>query len=146
MSMTPLPVEDLPRPKRRRDADAQSEHDSQVCVMQWAAVKRGEWPELDMLFAVPNGGLRSAATAGKLKAEGVKTGVPDLVFPVPRCGFHGLVIELKAGDNKPTKAQEWWLAAFAREGWCAVTCWTANQAIETLEDYLTGRAERLQPT
>lgn len=33
------------------------------------------------IFAIPNGGLRGRAAAGKLKAEGVSAGVPDLCIP-----------------------------------------------------------------
>jgi hypothetical protein len=33
------------------------------------------------IFAIPNGGSRSIATAGRLKAEGVSPGVPDLFIP-----------------------------------------------------------------
>ena len=33
------------------------------------------------IFAIPNGGARSLATAGRLKAEGVSSGVPDLFIP-----------------------------------------------------------------
>ncbi|CAB4139908.1 VRR-NUC domain containing protein [uncultured Caudovirales phage] len=33
------------------------------------------------IFAIPNGGLRGRAAAGKLKAEGVSAGVPDLHIP-----------------------------------------------------------------
>lgn len=42
------------------------------------------------IFAIPNGGARSKATAGKLKAEGVSAGVPDLYVPAWR-----LWIEMK---------------------------------------------------
>lgn len=33
------------------------------------------------IFAIPNGGFRNKAVAVKLKAEGVKKGVPDLFIP-----------------------------------------------------------------
>jgi len=33
------------------------------------------------IFAIPNGGARSIATAARLKAEGVCSGVPDLFIP-----------------------------------------------------------------
>ena len=33
------------------------------------------------IFAIRNGGSRSIATAGRLKAEGVSPGVPDLFIP-----------------------------------------------------------------
>jgi hypothetical protein len=55
-----------------------------------------------LLMAIPNGGARSAATAGRLKAEGVLAGVPDLFVPAWR-----LWIEMKrtkggvvSGDQK----------------------------------------------
>jgi len=40
-------------------------------------------PGLALMHAIPNGGLRSKATAGKLKAEGVKSGVLDTFLPWP---------------------------------------------------------------
>lgn len=33
------------------------------------------------IFAIPNGGARNITTAGRLKAEGVSPGVPDLFIP-----------------------------------------------------------------
>ena len=58
---------------------------------------------------MPNGGHRNKATAGKLKAEGVRAGVPDLMLLYPRHGYHGLVIELKVGHNVATREQNEWL-------------------------------------
>lgn len=43
-------------------------------------------PELRWLHAIPNGGYRDKATAGKLKAEGVKRGVSDMFLPLPMKG------------------------------------------------------------
>lgn len=50
---------------------------------------------LGVMHAIPNGGLRNAATAANLKAEGVKMGVPDVMLPCARGGYFGLYIELK---------------------------------------------------
>lgn len=36
------------------------------------------------IFAIPNGGARSPSVAGRLKAEGVSKGVPDLYIPAWR--------------------------------------------------------------
>lgn len=62
-------------------------------------------PELRWLHAIPNGGFRDKATAGKLKAEGVKKGVPDIFLPLPMAsnnrianspfGYCGLYVEMK---------------------------------------------------
>lgn len=51
-----------------------------------------------LFFHVPNGEHRNAITGAKLKAMGVKAGVPDyvLVMPDGRCGF----VECKVGKGK----------------------------------------------
>jgi hypothetical protein len=54
-----------------------TEHEEQRELVRWF---RQTWPGV-RIFAVPNGGVRSKATAGRLKAEGVVSGVPDLFVP-----------------------------------------------------------------
>ena len=63
-----------------------SEHLHQKALFEWADRMEGAWPELRLMYAIPNGGLRTKAQAGKLKAEGVKPGVPDIHLPVAVCG------------------------------------------------------------
>lgn len=63
-----------------------TEHEEQRELVRWF---RQTWPGV-RIFAVPNGGARSKATAGRLKAEGVASGVPDLFVPAWR-----LWIEMK---------------------------------------------------
>src|SRR4051812_28710500 len=71
-----------------------TEHALQVAVFMWInQTGQHQFPNLNLLFAVPNGGLRHIATAANLVAEGVKRGVPDLVLPVPVAPYHGLFIE-----------------------------------------------------
>ena len=48
-----------------------TEHEEQVALMRLVEMHKGRWPELGMLFAVPNGGDRNVIVARKLKAEGV---------------------------------------------------------------------------
>jgi hypothetical protein len=113
-----------------------SEHSEQVAVIQWKNMLQNRYIELGLLFAVPNGGLRNRMVAIKLKAEGVQPGVPDLILPVARKGYHGLVIEMKFGDNKLTLEQRWWMEALATQGYLTVTCHSADEAIMILCDYL----------
>lgn len=112
-----------------------SEHDEQVALFQWAEFRKGVLPHIERMFAVPNGGHRHKATAAKMKAEGVKPGVPDVMLPVARGGYCGLFIEMKFGRNKPTKKQADWLDYLATAGYCTAVCWDVNDAIETIEDY-----------
>jgi hypothetical protein len=65
---------------------APSEHVEQSLLVQWF---RRSYPNV-LIFAVPNGGARSRATAGRLKVEGVVPGIPDLFCPAWR-----LWIEMK---------------------------------------------------
>ena len=64
--------------------------------------------------AIPNGGFRIRREASMLKAEGVKSGVPDLlIFSVPDGGdFRGVALEMKRANGKPSdlrKSQRAWL-------------------------------------
>ena len=56
---------------------APSEHLEQVRLVSWF---RRQWPDV-RIFAVPNGGLRSASQGAALKASGTVAGVPDLFVP-----------------------------------------------------------------
>lgn len=106
-------------------------------LFQWAALQAAAHPELDMLYHIPNGGARSKATAGRLKAEGVRAGVPDLCLPVPRGRFHGLYIELKrqhGGQTSP--AQRDWLDRLGAQGYAAAVCHGWEDAARTIMAYL----------
>lgn len=114
-----------------------TEEQEQRMVMQWAAMAEGKHPELRMLHHIPNGGARSARTGAMLKAQGVKKGVPDLCLPVP-CGvYHGLYIELKRviGGHVSAEQAEM-LNALAAYGYKARICRGAEEAINTIRDYL----------
>lgn len=88
------------------------------------------------MFAIPNGGLRNKFTAYKLKAEGVKAGVPDIFLPVPSNDFHGLFIEMKFGKNKPTDSQEIWHIDLALGGYKVAVCYSFEDAQKVITSYL----------
>ncbi len=113
-----------------------SESEEQIALFQWASLMAAKMPELALLYHVPNGGARCAATAGRLKAEGVKAGVPDLCLPVPRGVYHGLYIEMKVKPNKPTQEQKKWLEALRLQGHMTAVCYGWKEAVAVLEEYL----------
>ena len=114
------------------------EHRQQVRMFSWVMKEAERRPELGLLFAIPNGGARSAVTGARLKEEGVRRGVPDMMLPVARGGFHGLFIELKADAKaRPTKEQTLWLAQLSEQGYRAVVCHGAGEAQAALLEYLT---------
>ena len=119
-----------------RTVPYQAEAQEQEALFNWAWLYRGFCPEIALLYHIPNGGKRDAKEAANLKRQGVKAGVPDLCLPVPRGGFHGLYIELKAGTNKPTEKQTEWLAALDKQGYATFVCYGWQQAKEVIEKYL----------
>lgn len=111
-----------------------SEHTEQVALIRWARLSGVS--ELDLLFAIPNGGWRHPKTAKQLKAEGASAGIPDLFLPVARDGYHGLWIELKVGRNQPSVDQQAWIEALRAQGYRAEVCWGWDAAREVLCEYL----------
>lgn len=117
-----------------RWVQSMAEHDEQVAVVQWFDM---QYPALSgRLFAVANGGARHIRVAVKLKAEGVRKGVPDMLLLEPRNGFHGLAIELKAKGGRLTKEQADWLQWLSERDYFAVVCVGAEAAIDTIKGYL----------
>ncbi|MDD6197471.1 MAG: VRR-NUC domain-containing protein [[Clostridium] aminophilum] len=116
----------------------QFEEREQMALMHWAAYYESEYPELVLLFHIPNGGTRNKREAGRLKAAGVKAGVPDLCLPVPRGRWHGLWIEMKYGQNKPTVKQKDWIRRLRLQGYRVEVCYGQQEASEVILEYLEG--------
>jgi len=114
-----------------------SEHAHQAALISWWAIAHKAFglPEYALL-AIPNGGMRSKAVAGKLKAEGVRAGICDMVLPVSRKGFHGLWLEMKFGTNKPTPEQLEFMRWQQEEGYKCVICYDWMDARAEIEGYL----------
>lgn len=110
------------------------EHQEQVALVRWFDL---QYPKLEgKLFAVPNGGFRHKLTALKLRAEGLRPGVPDLVLPMPRHGYHGLYIELKTKTGKPSELQEEWVQFLNDQGYLAEFCYGWESARDLIKKYL----------
>lgn len=124
------------RSAARRALGVRNEHAEQVALMAWARLHEHRMPGLALLFAIPNGGRRDAVTGARLKAEGVRAGVPDLFLPVARRGFHGLFIELKAPGGGASPEQRGWIARLRQAGYSAEVCCGWEAAALTLTHYL----------
>lgn len=131
-------------------AKSGSEDAEQAALFQWAALQRST--ELRLMFSIPNGGKRDKITAARLKATGVKAGVPDVFLPVARGDFNGLFIELKRrASYKPGKMgktivdkaagvtsdkQDEWAEALTKEGFRVVVAFGWQDAAAALSAYL----------
>lgn len=114
-----------------------SEHQLQVALIQWwsHACKGYGLPEF-ALFACPSGGARDPITGARLKAEGARRGVPDLILAVPRGVHHGAFIEMKIPGNKPSQEQVEFMRYLEGAGYRCAVCWSTEAAIREIECYL----------
>lgn len=91
------------------------------------------------MHAVPNGGNRNPREAARLVGQGVKPGVSDIFLPLARGGHHGLYIEMKRqkkhGPSRVSKDQASFQYAMIDEGYQAVVCYGAGEAITAIKNY-----------
>ena len=103
-----------------------------------------------LLHAVPNGGARSKAEAGRLKAEGVVAGVWDLELSVPTrwtldrdyIRRPGLILEVKRPDQGNsrngglTPEQVAYGEAMAGQGWARAVVYSTDELYEAVRGHL----------
>ncbi|WP_428383609.1 hypothetical protein [Nevskia ramosa] len=138
----------MPAPIRKRRRHLEDDH--QAALFEWAAIARftappradkpfiGEW-----MFAIPNGGKRDPIEGARLKLQGVKAGVSDVMLPIPRKGYAGMWLELKTpatnaaakGDTSP--AQREWRDMMLAAGYLAVIVYGWDEAKRHIEQYLS---------
>lgn len=68
-----------------------SEHLEQVSAVNWF---EAAYPGV-LIFAIPNGGERHPSVAEKMRREGVRRGIPDLMIPAWRT-----FVEMKAQKGR----------------------------------------------
>lgn len=139
--MKPLTIKPFAvKPVRKKSIDREGQEQAVLMIEL-----RIRMPEVaDLIFHVPNGGHRVKAVAAKLKAQGVKAGIPDLVLPMARGGFFGLYIEFKAtppNDAAISDSQHERIRKLNAQGYLAVVCYGHFDAMEQIRAYL-----RLAPT
>lgn len=113
-----------------------TEHTAQSMVFSWAMWNSKKYPELKLLFAIPNAGKRSIGAAAYMRSEGLKSGVPDVCLPVPRGEYGALYIEMKTIKGKVSPNQAAWVADLQAAGNKVEVCRTYEDAVKALSDYL----------
>ena len=110
-------------------------------VIEWSKWKACEYPELRLLFHIPNGGCRTRTEGAILSAMGVKKGIPDLFLPCAAGEWHGLFIEMKTADGQMSGCQCEMFSALRAAGYAGEVCRSADEAISVLEAYLKKRGQ-----
>ena len=108
-----------------------TEHEEQRELVRWF---RQTWPGV-RIFAIPNGGQRSMATAARLKADGVSSGVPDLFVPA-----WGLWVEMKRSKGGSVSAeQKDWIAYLESVEFCCIVGKGADDAKAKISAFFNQR-------
>lgn len=105
-----------------------TEHEEQRVFVQW--FRRRYAPV--RIFAIPNGGFRSRATAGRLKAEGVMRGIPDLF--VPEWNLWIEMKRVKGGRLSPDQVN--WKHYLEEIGNTVFVAYGAQNAMELVDDFV----------
>lgn len=113
-----------PRAKPR-----QLEHIEQVQVAKWL-------DNAGVLYcSVPNAGIRPGPIGNKMKAEGMKPGVPDLLIftPPPHGIAKGVAVEMKQIDGGEVSVfQHEWHESLRALGWIVIVAHGAADALRQL--------------
>lgn len=119
-----------------------TEHSHQTALFCWRNSVLPQWPDLEWMHAIPNGGKRDAVTANRLKMEGVKPGISDVCLPFPRRGYHSFYIEMKKPKmpgkpaGKESDDQKKFGAFLLLNGSLYKCCWTWEEARDAVEWYM----------
>jgi len=117
--------------QRRRD-----EHAIQAGFVMWSRLFEKQFPGLELLHAIPNGGNRDIWTAARMKKEGVLAGMPDMCIPVRRNLSAALYIEFKAPGGIVSPVQKRVFALLEDYGNAVIICYATQAAIEATKEYL----------
>lgn len=118
------------------------EDQEQTAFFDWCNQMAAREPRLMLWYAIPNGmhapgtvyttkkgeKRRYSPAATRMRAMGLKAGVPDMCWPVAAQGFHGLYIENKIGRNKLSDEQVTWRKLLLDQGYAVHTCFDWAEA------------------
>lgn len=110
-----------------------TEDEEQKQLIQWCRTD----PKWQYLFHIPNESVGGKGWLIRNRQLGVKSGVPDLFYPVPIGSYHGLFIEMKRKQGGVlSEAQKRWVKALRSLGYRVEVCKGWEEARAVLEGYL----------
>ena len=152
--MTDKIVELRPAKKKKRTIKltrrppSAPESKEQEALFEWASY----YPALQWMFAIPNGAYlhgtkdERARQMAKLKKQGLKPGVCDVMLPFPIPPYAGLFIELKREDRRygVSREQADFINAMRQAGYNVMICFGAMEAIQAVREYMGTRLQSPQ--
>lgn len=113
-----------------------TESNEQIAAMDWL---RAQHPKIALLTMHIGNERKATYYAGYImKRMGVLKGASDLFMAWPVGGFHGLFIEVKSKQGKPTQDQLEFIERALERGYMAKVCYGADEVIHCMRIYLSG--------
>lgn len=121
------------KPKAKKTVQPSTTEDNeQITIIEYCELKR------IIAVHIPNESKRSVAYGAKMKRMGLRKGFPDIFIPTARKGFYGLFIELKRDKKSRVSAEQTaWITYLNKQGYKALICYGAAEAINEIEKYFT---------
>ncbi|WP_026803623.1 VRR-NUC domain-containing protein [Aliarcobacter lanthieri] len=108
-----------------------TEHQEQSLVIQYCNLRKIP------IFHIPNGSYKSLTARVRAKKEGLVSGIPDLMIPMPSKTYHGLFIEMKRVKNSKVSVQQLkWIELLNKQGYKAIVCYGSSAAIKEIDNYI----------
>ncbi|EKN3943127.1 VRR-NUC domain-containing protein [Yersinia enterocolitica] len=116
----------------------QAETEEQAALIAWADKTVIDGICIgDYLIHIPNEGKRGPKAARDAKRLGLRKGVPDLFLALPRGGYAGLWIEMKADKGVLMGEQAEWISRLTIEGYAAKVCYGFKRTQAQIQYYLS---------
>lgn len=99
-----------------------------------------QWCRCDLrfqyLFHISNESIGGPGWLVRNRQMGVRSGVPDLFYPIPMNGYHGLFIEMKTKKGRLDVNQKKWIKVLNDLGYKAVVAHGWEKARDQLLEYI----------
>lgn len=110
------------------------EESLQINCVKWFSLQYPAYSTL--LHHSPNGGRRNIREATRFKAMGTRAGFPDLALLIPKGGYHGLFIEMKAAKGRQSPEQKVFEKALTAEGYKYIVVRSFAEFMAIINSYL----------
>lgn len=137
-----------------------NESTMQQNLFKWIDTRAQTAKWMSTIYHPANGGHRHISTAERLKREGVRAGIPDVIIPNPIVAddgtikYVGMAIELKVGTNKLSKSQSAFCYSLIHQKWLVMVvhdfpevaayhiCQQYNLPVDDLPTYIIRHFDR----
>lgn len=121
-----------------RKVNHQAETEEQAALIEWADKTVIDGICIgDYLIHIPNEGKRGPKAARDAKRLGLRKGIPDLFLALPRGGYAGLWIEMKADKGVLMGEQAEWISRLTIAGYAAKVCYGFKRTQAQIQYYLS---------